>query len=293
MKWVKALSLALTLLVAAGDAFATESRGFRNNNPGNIEKTTQGWVGKSTECDDPRFECFEDTRYGVRALVLVLHTYHHRHNISDLEGLVHRWSPPHENPSEAIQGSLRGLLPGVDTIGPDNLYKLVQAIILLENGYNPLDDNYVQEVVRDVLSIRASNDVWFSIGGSHHEDMGDESRSTASDDGTVDTETGDSRQEQGASSSSEGQRVPVDEKAYCTVRDLLGSSPSDNGSVLWMDKSAHHYGMDRVAGRVLALHQSQGSLSMENSRRHSDRSPTHPRHERHHWALLRRLPGWS
>ena len=294
MNRMRAISLALALVaVMAGDAFANESRGFRNNNPGNIEQTAQNWRGKSTECEDSRFECFEDTRYGIRALALVLHTYHHRHGIDDLEGIVNRWSPPHENPSEALQGSLRRLLQGTSTIGPDNLHLLVQAIILIENGYNPLDDNYVKEVIQDALSSRVSNHVWFSIDRSHHEGLGDEGRSTESDDGASDPETRLDRQEQGTSSSSEGQGVPMDEEAYCSVCNLRCPSLAYHGSVLRMDRSTYYYGMDRDAGRILALHESQRGLSMENSRRNSDRSSPHPCDERHHWAILRRLPGWS
>ncbi len=60
---VKAASAQSTPFSASG------KRGLRNNNPGNIKKSSTAWTGKVVPGTDPTFEQFTTMAYGLRALM--------------------------------------------------------------------------------------------------------------------------------------------------------------------------------------------------------------------------------
>jgi hypothetical protein len=65
-------------------------RSVRLNNPGNIIKTSIGWVGKIDSLD-PKFEAFGSPYYGIRAMLLNMRTHHNRGN-NTVAKLVRGWS---------------------------------------------------------------------------------------------------------------------------------------------------------------------------------------------------------
>lgn len=52
--------------------------GLRNNNPLNIRKTKEVWVGEKVPLADPNFKQFESVEYGHRAAFVNLGTYNSR-----------------------------------------------------------------------------------------------------------------------------------------------------------------------------------------------------------------------
>lgn len=124
-----------------------QSRGIRNNNPGNIE-IGQKWIGRSTvpvngqTALDERFDTFTSPVYGIRAIARTLITYNDKHNIQDIEGIVKRWAPAHENNVEAYINSIisSSNLPRnavLDFLDYETMYSLVVGIIKHENGKQP------------------------------------------------------------------------------------------------------------------------------------------------------------
>lgn len=73
------------------------TRGLRNNNPGNIEKTSVVWDGEVRPGSDERFCEFETMVMGCRALIKTLVTYHKKHHCSSVRQIITRWAPPTEN----------------------------------------------------------------------------------------------------------------------------------------------------------------------------------------------------
>ncbi|WP_206934127.1 structural protein [Roseococcus thiosulfatophilus] len=153
----------------------TQSRGYRNKNPGNIDHVPANrWVGLADPPLEPtprdggrrRFAVFTSHEYGIRALALLLQTYQDRHGLRTIRGIVNRWAPPNENSTGSYVRFVDEFLPGH---GPDDRLDLhtyadarlmVEAIIRKELGGNPYDDATIDEglrragVVRPVATIK-------------------------------------------------------------------------------------------------------------------------------------------
>ncbi|MGK0657632.1 MULTISPECIES: hypothetical protein [unclassified Methylococcus] len=113
-------------------------RGLRNNNPGNLVYSPRNaWEGQIGH--DGRFCRFEQMSDGVRALAVVLLTYHGKHKLSTVRQIITRWAPPTENATAAY---IRRVAAALD-VGADDriilfdrktLTLLVWAICTHENG---------------------------------------------------------------------------------------------------------------------------------------------------------------
>lgn len=123
-------------------------RGIRNNNPGNIRKTSTHWKGEIQDDHEKSFESFDKPEDGLRALMKVLVNYKNQHDLSHVQGLISRWAPPlgddghPENDTEAYVAAVAqhvGFSPLAyfDIEVPDNLIRMSQAIVRHENGKCP------------------------------------------------------------------------------------------------------------------------------------------------------------
>lgn len=69
-------------------------RGIRNNNPGNIVRTQERWLGMSADQSaDDRFVVFDSAEEGLRALMRLLVNYQERHQLRTLRTVLNRWAP--------------------------------------------------------------------------------------------------------------------------------------------------------------------------------------------------------
>ena len=75
------------------------SRGIRNNNPGNLVKTSIQWKGK-VKGSDSRFETFANIYYGVRAAGLDL-IADIKKGKNTIRKLITEYAPPNENDTTA------------------------------------------------------------------------------------------------------------------------------------------------------------------------------------------------
>jgi len=132
---------------AALDAMLDEPRGIRTNNPGNIIKDKRNkWRG-ATACMDS-FECFVRPEYGIRALIKVLHTYHYKHGLVTLRGIITRWSSTdQEDYLDFVSGEL-GLDPNEQFTfdNPAFVAALTESIIYFENGKQPYNRDMILEI---------------------------------------------------------------------------------------------------------------------------------------------------
>lgn len=76
-------------------------RGYRLNNPLNIERTSTVWVGMSSAQPDERFVAFETPEYGIRAAARILQTYQEKYGIGSIRQVIERWAPSTENDTSA------------------------------------------------------------------------------------------------------------------------------------------------------------------------------------------------
>lgn len=140
-----ALTLALVGSVSTMTYTHFQQRGIRNNNPGNIRRSSDAWQGLAPVQDDPAFFKFESPEYGIRAMVRVLKNYQARHGLNTIRQIIARWAPSSENDTAAYIRNMEqwtGLgadLP-LDLNQPFVLGALVPAIIRMENGIQPYPD---------------------------------------------------------------------------------------------------------------------------------------------------------
>ena len=116
------------------------TRGLRNNNPGNIRDTSETWVGE-LGADDAGYIRFDTMQHGVRAMAITLRNYQRRYGLNTVRGIVGRWAPSSENDTGAYVRDVSARLG----VGPDQpidvwvfMPQLIAALIVHENGYNPL-----------------------------------------------------------------------------------------------------------------------------------------------------------
>lgn len=122
-------------------------RGIRNNNPGNLVKTSIPWQGKvpHDQNSDSRFEQFSAFKWGTRAMIKDLHN-DIKKGPTTLRSLIHEYAPPFENHTNTYINWVAGET-GLNPEAPlytdkDTTRKLVQAIARYENG---AQKNWVSE----------------------------------------------------------------------------------------------------------------------------------------------------
>jgi hypothetical protein len=117
-----------------------QPRGIRNNNPGNIERGKDRWLGMAADqSGDPRFLVFDTPESGIRAIMRVLINYQERHNIHTLRDAINRWAPAGENNSNAYAqhcARLTGFDPDepLDFLDEYVCTQVARAIVRHENG---------------------------------------------------------------------------------------------------------------------------------------------------------------
>lgn len=118
----------------------SQPRGIRNNNPGNIERSKDRWLGMSADQSaDSRFLVFDKPEAGIRAIMRLLINYQERHDVKTLRQAINRWAPPSENDSGAYvqhvarQTSLDPDEP-IDFLDEYICTAVTKAIIRHENG---------------------------------------------------------------------------------------------------------------------------------------------------------------
>ncbi|MBZ6394980.1 structural protein [Pantoea brenneri] len=124
---------------------AKGARGIRNNNPGNI-RWGENWRGlvPGAQRTDKAFCQFVSPEYGIRAMMIILTHYQMQHGLSTIAGIIHRWAPPDENDTQAYIDSVVAVtgIPAhqhINVTDSTTMLKLIQAIIVHENGYQPYD----------------------------------------------------------------------------------------------------------------------------------------------------------
>lgn len=123
----------------------TQPRGIRNNNPGNLRRTSDPWQGLAETQLDAEFFQFVSPKWGIRALARTLIAYQDRHNLRTIRQIISRWAPPAENETNAYIEHVATTL-GVSADEPIDVHQyavmrpLTNIIIKHENGQQPYTD---------------------------------------------------------------------------------------------------------------------------------------------------------
>ena len=114
-------------------------RGLRNNNPCNIRKSADVFVGEIVPSKDEAFKQFSTMAYGYRATFVILYNYQHRYGLDTIAKMIARFAPSSENHTEAYINAVAER-SGVSANGRitatngDVMMPIVAAMNFVENG---------------------------------------------------------------------------------------------------------------------------------------------------------------
>lgn len=116
-----------------------KSRGYRNNNPGNIRINEDKFQGEVIPSQDKEFKQFESMAYGYRAIFKILRNYQINYKLNTIRQMISRWAPENENDTANYISfvSERSGIPADDPIRTDNremMIRMVAAMSRVENG---------------------------------------------------------------------------------------------------------------------------------------------------------------
>jgi hypothetical protein len=131
---------------------AAQTRGIRNNNPGNI-RLGIAWDGLAATQTDSDFCQFTTPQYGIRAIEKILLTYHSQ-GLNTITQIISKWAPPNENNTQAYIDAVSSSsgFSATQTIDVTEMIQataIVEAIIMHENGQQP----YSQEVIQEGIAL--------------------------------------------------------------------------------------------------------------------------------------------
>ena len=117
----------------------TLPRGLRNNNPGNIRRSSDRWLGLAPVQTDPDFFQFTSIEWGYRALIKTLQNYRRKHGLQTIKEMITRWAPANENNTASYVRSVCQEMQVPDCYVPDiedkgTMCALAAAISKHENG---------------------------------------------------------------------------------------------------------------------------------------------------------------
>lgn len=130
-----------------------QTRGERNNNPGNLRPGNYTWQGQTGVADN--FVVFSDAVYGIRAIAKDLMTKYAR-GLDTVQKIISVYAPPSENLTGAYVASVAQAI-GVGANSPLNLgdahtlFGFVKAIIRHENGRVSYSDELIARGVNMAL----------------------------------------------------------------------------------------------------------------------------------------------
>ena len=127
---------------------AKTSRGYRNNNPGNIRLGTVTYQGEVVPSKDKAFRQFRTMAYGYRAMFVLLHTYQRKHGLMTIEAMIARYAPAVENHTRAYIDAVAEWsgVPATCRVTSTNaevMVPIVAAMSRVENGV-PADIDEVE-----------------------------------------------------------------------------------------------------------------------------------------------------
>lgn len=153
-------------------------RGITNRNPGNIDKGADRWLGMAPDqSGDSRFITFTSAEYGIRCIMRLLITYHEKHGLNTLRGILNRWAPEKGvNPTTGISYTQNtagyighaARLTGFDPDEPLDLFdmhtsvRIAKAIVRHENG-NPSSYGYPEFWYEDAVYAKAAALAGFEV----------------------------------------------------------------------------------------------------------------------------------
>lgn len=134
-------------------------RGIRNNNPGNLQKSSASWDGKVPNSTDDSFEQFTSPQAGLQALAQNAIALQDKGAKSVMD-LIGKWAPAKTNGINKTLSYAYGVAhemgvdpdQPVDLRDPKALQAFTSAVTKQENGGNPYDPGMINQAVQGAVS---------------------------------------------------------------------------------------------------------------------------------------------
>lgn len=133
-------------------------RGLRNNNPLNIRRGGNKWLGEVDSLKgvhDADFCQFQSMEYGYRAAIRIFLTYQSKYGCKTIRKIINRWAPPTENNTKAY---ISRVVEDVNKAQPNagitadteldlkfdsvTLLNLLCSMMSVENGVKAREEDY-------------------------------------------------------------------------------------------------------------------------------------------------------
>lgn len=133
-------------------------RGLRNNNPLNIRRGGNKWLGEVDSINgvhDGYFCQFKSMEYGYRAAIRIFFTYQSKYGCKTIRKIITRWAPPIENNTKAY---ISRVVEDVNKAQPNagitadteldlkfdsvTLLNLLCSMMSVENGVKAREEDY-------------------------------------------------------------------------------------------------------------------------------------------------------
>lgn len=140
------------------DLGADQPRGIRNNNPGNLKRTSLDWKGlahdnlRDFQRTENVFHVFSEPEWGLRAAFRTLRTYQVKHQLRTVMQIISRWAPASDHNDtgayvKAVADALEVTVhQTINVQEPDTAIKMLKAIIAHENkGQQPYSKSQLED----------------------------------------------------------------------------------------------------------------------------------------------------
>lgn len=116
-----------------------QSRGLKNNNPGNIRKSSDRFQGEIIPSQDKDFKQFQSMPDGYRAIFKIINNYYNRYGLKTIRQIISRWAPFSENATDVYIGNVSkwsGIEADkvLDITSKDQMTAIIAAMSRMENG---------------------------------------------------------------------------------------------------------------------------------------------------------------
>ncbi len=145
-------------IVAAGVYYMSTRTplGIRNNNPGNIRRTTDQWQGMDLSYYGD-FVRFESPEYGYRAMAKLLRNYHAR-GLVTIQQIINTWAPSSENDTSSYIEHVASFLQTspaeeLNLDDPIVLGDLIEVIARHENGSAAWEANHNRQMIEQGIAL--------------------------------------------------------------------------------------------------------------------------------------------
>jgi hypothetical protein len=125
------------------------TRGYKNNNFGNIVKTFKNgvqtfWEGE-IKGEDERFKTFKNPAFGYRAIFVLLDSYFEKGR-NTIEKIISVYAPSNENNTKSYINSVSKItnLQQDEALTKNDFIKIVKAISFVENGIKPNESDILE-----------------------------------------------------------------------------------------------------------------------------------------------------